>query len=112
MTYSAMASGSDHVEAASKPLSSWPEPQPRGAKVHDNRPIDQAEAAAGFIAALEHEKMLDERLRDLRKKRDREMHGILSDHGANGVRSLSVLPIAREAGKPDYLKANWSSDRD
>ena len=53
-----------------------PEPQPRGARVHGNRPIDQAEAAARFIAAPEHEKMHDERLWDLRQKRDREMHGI------------------------------------
>ena len=66
----------DHAEAASKPLRSRPEPQPRGAKVHRSRPIDQAEAAARFIAAPEHEKMHDERLWDLRQKRDREMHGI------------------------------------
>ena len=66
----------DHAEGASKPLRSRPEPQPRGAKVHGNRPIDQAEAAARFIAAPEHEKMHDERLWDLRQKRDHEMHGI------------------------------------
>jgi L-lactate dehydrogenase complex protein LldF len=66
----------DHAEGASKPLRSRPEPQPRGAKVHGNRPVDQAEAAARFIAAPEHEKMHDERLWDLRQKRDREMHGI------------------------------------
>jgi L-lactate dehydrogenase complex protein LldF len=36
----------DHAEGAAKPLRSRPEPQPRGAKVHGNRPIDQAEAAA------------------------------------------------------------------
>ena len=66
----------DHAEAASKPLRPQPEKQPRGAKVHGNRPIDQAEAAARFIAAPEHEKMHDERLWDLRQKRDREMHGI------------------------------------
>ena len=52
------------------------EPQPRGAQVHGNRPIDQAAAAARFIAAPEHEKLHDERLWDLRQKRDREMHGI------------------------------------
>ena len=63
----------DHAEGASKPLHSRPEPQPRGAKIHGNRPIDQAEAAARFIAAPEHEKMHDERLWDLRQKRDREM---------------------------------------
>src|SRR5499433_1904192 len=66
----------EHAEAASKPLRSRPEPQPRGATVHGNRPVDQAEAAARFIAAPEHETMHDERLWDLRQKRDREMHGI------------------------------------
>jgi hypothetical protein len=63
----------DHAEGASKPLRARPEPQPRGAKVHGNRPIDQAEAAARFIAAPEHEKMHDERLWDLRRKRDSEV---------------------------------------
>jgi L-lactate dehydrogenase complex protein LldF len=66
----------DHAEAASKPLRAQPEKQPRGAKVYGNRPVDQAEAAARFIAAPEHEKMHDERLWDLRQKRDREMRGI------------------------------------
>jgi L-lactate dehydrogenase complex protein LldF len=66
----------DHAEGTSKPLKPRPEPQPRGAKVHGNRPIDQAEAAARFIAAPEHEKMHDERLWDLRQKRDRQMHMI------------------------------------
>src|SRR5262249_49336487 len=66
----------DHAEGASKPLRAQPEKQPRGAKVYGNRPIDQAEAAARFIAAPEHEKMHDERLWDLRQKRDREMHPI------------------------------------
>ena len=66
----------DHAEGASRPLRAQLESQPRGAKVHGNRPIDQAEAAARFIAAPEHEKMHDERLWDLRQKRDREMHGI------------------------------------
>ena len=64
----------DHAEGASKPLRPPPELQselqPRGARVHGNRPIDQAEAAARFIAAPEHEKMHDERLWDLRQKRD------------------------------------------
>jgi L-lactate dehydrogenase complex protein LldF len=66
----------DHAEGASKPLRSQPEAQPRGARIHGDDPIDQAEAAARFIAAPEHEKMHDERLWDLRQKRDREMHGI------------------------------------
>ena len=42
----------DHAEGASRSLRARPEPQPRGAKVHGNRPIDQAEAAGRFIAAL------------------------------------------------------------
>src|SRR6516165_10357718 len=66
----------DHAEASSKPLRSTPEEQPRGAKIHGSRPVDQAEAAGRFIAAPQHEKMHDERLWDLRQKRDREMHGI------------------------------------
>jgi L-lactate dehydrogenase complex protein LldF len=66
----------DHAEGASKPLSSQPEKQPRGAKVRGDRPVDQAEAAARFIASPQHLKMHDERLWDLRQKRDREMHGI------------------------------------
>ena len=45
-------------------------------KVSGDRPVDQAEAAGRFMAATEHEKMHDERLWDLRQKRDREMHGI------------------------------------
>ncbi len=67
----------DHAEGTSKPLRSRPpEPQPRGARIRGNRPVDQAEAANRFMAATEHEKMHDERLWDLRQKRDREMHGI------------------------------------
>jgi len=66
----------DHAEGTSKPLRSHPEPQPRGARVCGSRPIDHEEAAARFIAAPEHEKMHDERLWDLRQKRDREMHSI------------------------------------
>jgi L-lactate dehydrogenase complex protein LldF len=52
------------------------EPQPRGAVIRGDRPVDQAEAAARFIAAPVHEKMHDERLWDLRQKRDGEMHAI------------------------------------
>jgi L-lactate dehydrogenase complex protein LldF len=66
----------DHAEGISTPLRSQPEKQPRGAKIHGSRPVDQAEAAARFIAAPQHQKMHDERLWDLRHKRDREMQGI------------------------------------
>jgi len=67
----------DHAEGNSKPLApKKPEPQPRGAIIRGNRPVNQSEAADRFIAATEHQKMHDERLWDLRQKRDREMHGI------------------------------------
>ncbi len=67
----------DHAEGNSKPLrAQQPEQQPRGAKIRGNRPVDQSEAANRFIAATVHEKMHDERLWDLRQKRDREMHGL------------------------------------
>ncbi len=67
----------DHAEGTSKPLrAKQPEPQPRGARIRGDRPVDQSEAANRFIAATEHEKMHDERLWDLRQKRDREMHGL------------------------------------
>ncbi len=75
----------DHAEGTSRPMRSrtgepppprTPEPQPRGAVIRGDRPVDQSEAANRFIAATEHEKMHDERLWDLRQKRDREMHGI------------------------------------
>jgi L-lactate dehydrogenase complex protein LldF len=66
----------DHAEGTSKPLRPKPEMQPRGPRIRGNHPVDQAEAAARFIAASEHEKMHDERLWDLRQKRDREMHAM------------------------------------
>jgi len=67
----------DHAEGTSKPMrSKTREPQPRGAVIHGDHPVDQSEAANRFIAATEHEKMHDERLWDMRQKRDREMHGI------------------------------------
>jgi L-lactate dehydrogenase complex protein LldF len=61
----------DHAEAASQPLRSRTrEPQPRGAVAREGRPIDQVEAAERFLAAPEHLKFHDERLWDLRSKRD------------------------------------------
>jgi L-lactate dehydrogenase complex protein LldG len=77
----------DHAEGASKPLRSAsdprPEPQPRGARVHGDRPIDQAEAAARFIAAPEHEKM-PASLLDAFKVNLHRMGGIFLDPMAAG----------------------------
>src|SRR5260370_11769374 len=66
----------DHAEGTSHPIRPPSEPQPRGARVRGNRRVSQSEAANRFIAATQHEKMHDERLWDLRQKRDRVMHGI------------------------------------
>jgi L-lactate dehydrogenase complex protein LldF len=67
-----------HAEAASKPIRAPQirEPQPRGAKIRGDRPINQAEAAERFLAAPLHQAAHDERLWDLRKKRDASAHGI------------------------------------
>ena len=67
-----------HAEAATKPIRApqTREKQPRGAKIRGDRPIDQAEAAERFLAAPLHQAAHDERLWDLRKKRDTSAHGI------------------------------------
>jgi len=66
-----------HAEGASKNLQSRRrEAQPSGAVIRGDRPVDQSEAANRFMAAPEHAKIHDERLWDLREKRDRQMHGI------------------------------------
>ena len=67
-----------HAEGASRPLRSTTvrEPQPRGARIRGNHRVDQTEAAARFIAAPQHEEMHDDRLWDLRTKRDGQMHAI------------------------------------
>ena len=66
----------DHAEGTSHPIRPPSEPQPRGAQALGDRPVNQGEAANRFIAATQHEKMHDERLWDLRQKRDRVMHHI------------------------------------
>jgi L-lactate dehydrogenase complex protein LldF len=64
-----------HAEAASKPIRAH-EPQPRGARLRGNRPINQAEAAERFIEAPLHEKAHDERLWDMRVRRDEPAHNL------------------------------------
>lgn len=67
----------DHAEARSHPLGADErEPQPKGAVIRGRRRIDHAEAAERFLAAPEHQKFHDERLWDLRKKRDRQAFAI------------------------------------
>jgi hypothetical protein len=94
----------DHAEGTSTPLRPKSrEPQPRGARIRGNRPVDQSEAANRFIAAPEHAKMHDERLWDLRQKRDREMHGIAEWEELRDLASaikehaLTHLPLMKKA---------------
>lgn len=66
-----------HAEGTMNPLRSRREVQPRGAHVHGRRRVDQGEAAKRFIEATDHEKMHDERLWDIRGKRDHVRDGIV-----------------------------------
>jgi len=60
-----------HAEGLSQPLRTVArEPQPRGARQRGHGRVDQAEAAARFIAATEHEKLHDEHVWDIRQRRD------------------------------------------
>ncbi|WP_462328306.1 lactate utilization protein B [Thiohalocapsa halophila] len=104
-----------HAEASSRPLAPeqpaatpepqpapQPEPQPRGVSEHGHRPIDHDEAARRFIAATAHEKMHDERLWDLRQKRDGQMHAIPE---WEELRELaSAIKQHALANLPEYLE--------
>ncbi len=96
-----------HAGASSRALApeqpaTPPEPQPRGAVEHGHDPIDHDEAARRFIAATAHEKMHDERLWDLRQKRDRQMHAIPE---WEELRELaSAIKQHALANLPEYLE--------
>ena len=67
----------DHAEGASRPLDAGQrEAQPKGVIVRDGHRVDHGEAAKRFIAAPEHQRFHDERLWDLRRKRDAQAHAI------------------------------------
>ena len=63
-----------HGESTSRPMRAKQvrEAQPKGAVIRAGRRVDHAEAARRFLAAPEHQAFHDERLWDLRKKRDRQ----------------------------------------
>ncbi|MGE8131456.1 lactate utilization protein B [Methylobacterium sp. NPDC080182] len=111
----------EHGAGTSRPLRPKPhEPEPRGAQVHGQRPIDQNEAAARFIAAPEHEHMHDERLWDLRQKRDRQMRAIPEWEELREIASrikqhtLSHLDTYLEqfeaAAKANGVHVHWAED--
>ena len=67
-----------HAESKSQPMhpAQVHEEQPRGAVIRAGRRVDHAEAARRFLAAPEHQAFHDERLWDLRKKRDAQASAI------------------------------------
>jgi LUD domain/Berberine and berberine like len=68
-------------------------------------------AAARFIAAPEHEKMHDERLWDLRQKRDREMHGIPEWEELRSLASaIKEHTLTHLDGYLDHFEANARSN--
>lgn len=106
-----------HGEATSRPLQPpAPEPQPRGAKLYHRKPVDHNEAAQRFIDAPRHAKMHDERLWDLRQKRDGQMHGLPEWEDLRELASTIKQHTLSNLG--DYLeqfesqaKANASTSR-
>ncbi len=118
---SAQGTGLQHAEGASKPLRSRVrEAQPRGAVIRGNRPIDQSEAANRFMAAPEHQKIHDERLWDLRQKRDRQMHGIPEWEElralASGIKEHALshldhyLELFERNAQANGVQVHWAAD--
>ncbi|NHN87192.1 DUF3390 domain-containing protein [Acetobacter sp. LMG 1627] len=97
-----------------------PEPQPRGAVVRGNRPIDQEEAAKRFMAAPEHLAMHDQRLWDLRQKRDRqkdtieeweELRQLASDIKTHTLTHLDTyLEQFEKNATANGVKVRWAKD--
>jgi L-lactate dehydrogenase complex protein LldF len=96
------------------------EPQPRGARDRGNRPVDQVEAAERFIAATEHEKAHDERLWDMRGRRDKaahalpeweDMRALASQIKAHALANLDAyLGQFEAAAKANGVVVHWAAD--
>ncbi len=96
------------------------ETEPKGAIINGNKPIDQLEAANRFILAQAHEKMHDNRLWDLRKKRDAQMHLIpeweelrqlASDIKEHTLEHLAYyLEIFEKNAKANGIHVYWAID--
>ncbi len=66
-----------HAEGTSTPMQpDQREAQPRGLVTKNGKRVDHAEAARRFLAAPEHQRFHDERLWDLRRKRDKQAFAI------------------------------------
>lgn len=112
-----------HAEAASPhvvPRQATDEPQPRGATIHGDHPIDHDEAAQRFIAAPLHETTHDERLWDLRQKRDGQMHGIPEweelRHHASQIKEHTLAHLGdyleqfSDAATANGVHVHWARD--
>jgi L-lactate dehydrogenase complex protein LldF len=111
-----------HAEGTSKPIRARTphEPQPRGARDRGNRPVDQIEASQRFIAATEHEKAHDERLWDMRLRRDKaahalpeweEMRSLASQIKEHALTHLDqYLEQFEAAAKANGVVVHWAAD--
>jgi L-lactate dehydrogenase complex protein LldF len=110
-----------HAEGTSKPIRERThEPQPRAARDRGNRPVDQVEAAERFIAATEHEKAHDERLWDMRLRRDKAAHALpewedmrslasqIKEHALSHLDSY--LEQFEAAAKANGVVVHWATD--
>ena len=98
------------------------EPQPRGARVNGNKPVNQAEAAERFIAAPLHQKQHDERLWTLRSRRDGEMHTMpeweemralaaaIKEHTLTHLDKY--LEMFESNAKANGIQVHWAKDGD
>jgi L-lactate dehydrogenase complex protein LldF len=96
------------------------EPQPQGAIIKDGRRIDHAEAAARFLAAPEHQSFHDDRLWQVRKKRDlqaasidewEELRELASQIKAHTLTHLDTyLEQFEAAAQKNGVTVHWAKD--
>ncbi|MCX8252569.1 Lactate utilization protein B [Beijerinckiaceae bacterium RH AL1] len=110
-----------HAEGASHRIEAdQRERQVKVAPVRQGRRIDHAEAAKRFIAAPEHLKFHDDRLWDMRKKRDAQAHAMPEWEELRGLASrikehtLTHLDLYLEqfeaAAKANGVTVHWAAD--
>lgn len=111
-----------HAEGTSKPIRvhRTREAQPRGARIHGDKPIDQAGAAAEFLAAPEHAHAHDERLWDMRLRRDKasfalpeweELRSLASRIKEHALSHLDIyLEQFTDAARANGVVVHWASD--
>ena len=113
-----------HAESLSVPMRpvETREAQPKGAVIRGKRRIDHAEAARRFLAAPEHQAFHDERLWDLRKKRDgqafalpeweelRDLASRIKEHTLTHLDTY--LEQFEAAAKSNGVTVHWAADGD